>query len=225
MNQSPQTLKQKLSTGFWEHVGQFFLYVMAFFIPFSIAGEESAYALTALVWLILWIKKGRQVAPKSGLEWPLLILTLVLILASAFSPRPGESFYNLRKLFFIPAIYIVPAFVRTEKRLWRTVHLLLLMAGLTALYGIGKHLATHSLKVIATQSTTMTWGALSVFFVLFWAGLFVLIPARRWKLIYALGFIPQFVAQIFSYVRGSYLGVLTGLLVLGWVKSKSSFFI
>ncbi len=208
------------SAHLWEQAGQLFLYIMAFFIPFSIAGEETAYAFAALVWIGLWVKKRKVPASQSGLEWPLFALAIVLLVASVFSPRPGESFFNLRKLFFIPAIYIVPAFVRTEKRLRRTVHLLLLMAALTALYGIGKHLLTHSLKVIATQSTTMTWGALSVFFVLFWVGLLVLIPERRWKMVYALGFLPQFVAQVFSYVRGSYLGLLTGLLVLAWVKSK-----
>ncbi len=220
MNAAVHNLGQKLSGAFWDRLGQFFLYIMAFFIPFSIAGEESAYALTALVWLILWAKNRRVPAQKSGLEWPLLALILILVLASVFSQRSAESFYNLRKLFFIPAIYIVPAFVRTEKRLWRTVHLMLVLAVLTAVYGIGKHLITHSLKVIATQSTTMTWGALSVFFVLFWTGLLVFIPARRWKLVYAVGLVLQFVAQVFSYVRGSYLGVLTGLLILGWMKSK-----
>ena len=207
-------------SGLRDKIGMFLLYAMAFFVPFSIAGEESAYALLALVWLFIWGKNRKLPAYKTDLEIPLLVLVLVLIVASVFSIHPGESFYNLRKLFFIPLIYILPAFIRTKERLWRVVHLLLLMALLTALYGIVKYLVGSLAKVIATQSTTMTWGALSVFFVIFWVGLLVGIPQKKWKILYALGALPQLVAQVFSYVRGSYLGLLTGLIVLGWIRSR-----
>ena len=213
-------VKPALPSGLWDKIGMFFLYMMALFIPFSIAGEESAYALLALVWLLVWIKNRKLPAYKTELERPLLVLVLVLIVASVFSIHSAESFYNLRKLFFIPLIYILPAFIRKKDRLWRVVHLLLLMALLTALYGIIKYLVTSWTKVIATQSTTMTWGALSVFFVLFWVGLLVGIPQKKWKILYALAVLPQLVAQVFSYVRGSYLGLLTGLIVLGWIRSR-----
>lgn len=209
-----------MPSGLADKIGMFFLYAMAFFIPFSIAGEESAYGLLAMLWLFVWVKNRKLPAYKTELEVPLLVLILILLVASIFSIHPGESFYNLRKLFFIPLIYILPAFIRTKNRLWRVVHLLLLMALLTALYGIVKYAVTSWAKVIATQSTTMTWGALSVFFVLFWFGLLVGIPQKKWKLFYALGALPQLVAQVFSYVRGSYLGLLTGLIVLGWIRSR-----
>jgi len=212
--------KPVLPSNVWDKIGLFFLYVMAFFIPFSIAGEESAYALLALVWLFVWAKNRKLPAFKTELERPLLVLVLILIVASVFSIHPAESFYNLRKLFFIPLIYILPAFIRTKERLWRVVHIMLLMALLTAGYGIVKYLVTSWTKVIATQSTTMTWGALSVFFVLFWVGLLVGIPSKKWKVAYALAALPQLVAQVFSYVRGSYLGLLTGLIVLGWIRSR-----
>ena len=219
VNRSSEATPQ-MPSGLAEKIGMFFLYAMAFFIPFSIAGEESAYVLMALVWLFVWVKNRKIPTYKSDLEIPLLALVLVLIAASIFSIHPGESFYNLRKLLFIPIIYILPAFIGTKRKLWHVVHLLLLMAVLTALYGIVKYAVTSWAKVIATQSTTMTWGALSMFFVLFWVGLLVMIPQRRWRIVYALGVIPQLVAQVFSYVRGSYLGLLTGLIVLGWVRSR-----
>ncbi len=220
MARSLVNAKPLMPSGLADKTGMFFLYVMAFFIPFSIAGEESAYALFAIIWLFVWAKNRKLPAYKTELEIPLLVLVLILIAASIFSIHPGESFYNLRKLFFIPLIYILPAFIRTKDRLWRVVHLLLLMAFLTALYGIVKYAVTSWTKVIATQSTTMTWGALSVFFVLFWVGLLVGIPQKKWKLLYALGVLPQLVAQVFSYVRGSYVGLLTGLIVLGWIRSR-----
>ena len=220
MSTQSQMISDKVPTGFLDKLGMLFLYSMAFFIPFSIAGEEISYGLAALIWFIVGFKNRKLPVSKTLLEIPLLALVIVLIAASIFSLRPGESFYNLRKLFFIPAIYILPAFIQSRKRLWQIVHLMLLMAFLTALYGLVKYAVTNLGKVIAAESTTMTWGALSVFFVLFWAGLLVGIPKTRWKIIYGVGVLAQGIAQVFSYVRGSYLGLLTGLIVFGWVRSK-----
>ncbi|RKY80204.1 hypothetical protein DRQ12_01800 [candidate division KSB1 bacterium] len=201
----------------------FFIFCLAAFIPFSIAGSEISYGGALLCWLLKGILTKKWNFQRTGFDLPFATLIVVGLLASAFSEKSAESFYNLRKFLLIPILYLIPAQVSSQKQLHQLVHVLIFFALGTAVFGIGKFLLTSWQKVIATQSTTMTWGALSVFFVLFWIGLFLFGGKNKQRWLYAIGFVPQFVALLFSYVRGAYLGTLGGFIVFAWLKSKRIF--
>ncbi|HDL18452.1 MAG TPA: hypothetical protein ENH29_05310 [Bacteroidetes bacterium] len=198
----------------------YFLYLFAAFLSISIAGTQISYTFSLLLFLVLLGKKKIDFWGNRAITLPVLSLFVVAVLATIFSLSPADSLYNLRKFLLIPIVFLIPGLIKTKKELIVLVAVFLGTAFLMALFGTGKYLYTSWNKVIATQSTTMTWGAMSLFFVLGWASLFAVLKDFRFRIISVAALIPQIAALILSYVRGSYLGMLAGLLVIGFLKQK-----
>jgi putative inorganic carbon (HCO3(-)) transporter len=187
---------------------------------FTIAGSQISLGFALVTWLASMALSRNWTVKRTGLELSLMAFILVCILASIFSVRPLESFVNLKNLFLIPILFVVGNTLRTEKRLIIALDVFVAFAAIFSVVGIVLFAIEATLKSMATQSTSMTWGAMSVFFVAMTsAGAFFGAGGVR-RILYGLALIVQTASLMLSYVRGSYVGLVATLLVLAWLKSK-----
>ncbi len=114
------------------------LLVLVFFIPYSSAMTQGCLIVLLLAWLIkrtLILKStpNQKIAvsyffPSHGLQWPLLVLTALIIFTIPFS---FDSALSLKKFFsrFVQQIflmYCVAEIINTPKRLYQVLAMLLL---------------------------------------------------------------------------------------------------
>ncbi len=197
----------------------FVLFAFAAFVCFSIAGSHiSLGLLVTCVALHVWQSRRRlhhstQIA--LGFEWPLAIFVIACLISTALSDLPWESFRNLKNLLTILGAYAVAFSLRTHPE-WRKPALWIFISTATAaaLWGLIKFKLGLTEKVMSTQSTTMTWGAMSAMFIVITlaAAFFTTTARERWST--RAFFIPQLFALFLSLVRGAYVGFAAGVLYL-----------
>ena len=188
------------------------LCLFAAFSFFSIAGTQIALGLAFLIYLARHFRAKSISGQKCGLELLLAGLFIWALLSSAFSVRPAESFIHLKHLLLIATIYLLADQTRSKQSIRIFVGVWLASAAIISLVGLLRYLAQDTLKVMATQSTTMTWAAMlvpatTVSFVL----LFALPASSKIKSLLAIAAVLQLIALFYSFVRGAYLGFFAGV--------------
>ncbi|MDZ7266143.1 MAG: O-antigen ligase family protein [candidate division KSB1 bacterium] len=196
----------------------FALFALAAFVNFSIAGAHMSLGLLTLTLVLQFVRRGTHgtwTALTLGFEWPLLAFTLACVLATVLSETPAESLRNLRHLLTVLGAYGVAHSLRHHPG-WRRPLLwtFVAVAAGTAGYGLLRFLLGAHVKVMATQSTTMTWGALAAMFALIATQVALAAPSRRERGLAMLALLPQLPALLFSMVRGAYVGYAAGVLYL-----------
>lgn len=194
----------------------FTLFAFAAFVCFSIAGAHiSLGLLTISVALHIWQTRRKNIHATIiplGFERPIAIFILLCLISTMLSHLPWESFRNLKNLLTILGVYTVAYSLRTHPE-WRlpTLWIFLTSATAAALWGLIKFGIGRTEKVMSTQSTTMTWGAMSAMFIFMtiYAAGFAATTRERWSArIYLL---PQVSALFLSLVRGAYVGFAAGV--------------
>ncbi len=150
-----------------------------------------------------------------GWEWPLAIFVAACLISTALSDLPWASFRNLKNLLTILGAYTVAYSLRMHPE-WRkpALWIFILSATGAALWGLIEFGLGLAPKVMSTQSTTMTWGAMSAMFILITlsAAGFTATARERWTA--RMFFIPQIFALFLSLVRGAYVGFAAGVFYL-----------
>lgn len=194
----------------------FALFAFAAFVCFSIAGSHiSLGLLTLCVFASHYFEQHRFKTLALGWELPLAVFIVACLVASALSDLPWQSFRNLKNLLTILGAYAVAFSLRTHPE-WRkpALWVFIFTATAAALWGLIKFGLGLTEKVMSTQSTTMTWGAMSAMFILItlFAASFFDKARERWAA--RAFFIPQLFALLLSLVRGAYVGFVAGVLYL-----------
>jgi O-antigen ligase len=195
------------------------LYIFAVFSFVSIAGTQIALGLAFILWIFRHAA-GRSLSDqKTGLEWLLVAVFAWAIVTSYFSPRSLESFIHLKHLLLISIVFILAdqthpqSFIKNFSFVW------IAAATLLSVIGIFRYLGQDTLKVMATQSTTMTWAAMLVPIATITVAMFFFLPAsRRGKWLLGAAAIIQVVALFYSFVRGAYVGLLAGVGLILFIR-------
>ena len=187
---------------------------------FTIAGSQTSLGLAYLTYLAGMAVSRNWNVKRTGLELSLSVFVVICVLATIFSLRPHESFINLKNLLLIPILFVVGDTLRTERRLLLALDVFVAFATIFSAVGIVLFAFDITRKSMATQSTSMTWGAMSVFFVAITAAVIFFGDRGIRRKLYALALLPQLASLMLSYVRGSYLGLMAALVVLSWLKNK-----
>lgn len=192
----------------------FVLFAFAAFVCFSIAGSHISLGLLTLCLILRsHFTKASVKILMLGWELPLAFFIGACLISTALSEQPWASFQNLKNLLTILGAYAVALSLRAYPE-WRKPVLWVFISTATAaaIWGLIKFKLGLTEKVMSTQSTTMTWGAMSAMFILittFVAG-FAATPRERWSALFF--FIPQLFALFLSLVRGAYVGFAAGVL-------------
>ncbi|MFZ5516355.1 MAG: O-antigen ligase family protein [Candidatus Zhuqueibacterota bacterium] len=200
------------------------LYILILiFIAFSlisIAGTHITLGLIALVWLAQMILSRQMTIEKTSLEIAFGIFVLALLVASAFSAQPRESFINLKNVLLISVVYIVSSNLLRQREIITAIDVFVGVATVMAAIGLLSTDILGGKRVMGFKSTTMTWGAMSAIFTSITGSLFLFVKNSKKRWLYLGAFVIQFVSMLFSYVRGSWLGFLASVLILILVKNK-----
>jgi O-antigen ligase len=209
-----------LATAGLHRLHAFSLFAFASCVSFSIAGAHISLALLTLCVTVQGARgKGQKDAEPPrfslGIEWPIIVFVLLGLISTALSESPFESFRNLRHLLTILGAYAVALSLRWHPE-WRRPVLwtFIAVATVAAVYGLGKFALGYSGKVLSTQATTMTWGALSVMFMAVTLQMALAAPLRRDRWLARGLIIPQTFAMLLSLVRGAYVGFAAGAMYL-----------
>lgn len=200
---------------FLERLQIFSLFTFVVTSTFSIAGAHLSLGLLAIVILLRSWRERRWLLSKTGFEWPIVAFLVACLLSSLFSEVPLTSLKHLKHLLLISAVFLMGASLRDWPDLrWPLVWTFMGSASAAALYGLGKFALGFSSKVQSTQSTTMTWGALSVMFMAVTLQIALASPTRHHRWLARMLFIPQIFAMLLSFVRGAYVGFAASVIYL-----------
>ncbi len=215
---SAENLPQRASFNWLQRTQAFALFAFAAFVCFSIAGSHISLGLLTLcvaLQIVQAHRKERELSFALGIEWPLAAFVIVCLISTLLSDRPWDSFRNLKNLLTILGAYTV-AFTLRAYPAWRKPTLWIFMISATgaALWGLLEFALGLSPKVMSTQSTTMTWGAMSAMFILITLFAATHLPTSRERWSARAFFLPQLAALFLSLVRGAYLGFIAGAFYL-----------
>jgi O-antigen ligase len=190
------------------------------FAPLSIAATQISLGLAIAVWGIKMAMKRRWEVVATPIEPPLWTFVAVALTASVVSIQPLESFVRLKHLLLLSLLYLILGRVQNERRLHRLAFVLIGSASAASAWGLARFLSGDTMKVLATQSTTMTFGAMTVMTATLTAS-YLLFGQFRWgRILFALALGVQVAALSLSYVRGAYLGFAAGLFLLAALKRR-----
>lgn len=205
----------------------FCLFAFSAFVCFAIAGAHISLGLLALCTILQILRKDHATAAtgfrlklrvsevRLGFELPFAAFLLACLISSGLSHDPLGSILHLKNLTTIIGAYAVAYALRTHLE-WRkpALWIFLITATLASVWGLGKYAFGMTIKVQSTQSTTMTWGAMSAMFLLITLSTAFSAAEIRWRWWGRACCVPQFFALLLSLVRGAYLGFAAGVAYL-----------
>ncbi|MFQ5631105.1 MAG: O-antigen ligase family protein [bacterium] len=209
-----------------------FLYLFAAFSFVSIAGTQIALGVAFILWIIRHLTQKSFLGQKTGLEWLIIAVFAWALLGTFISPRPMESFVHLKHLLLIIVVFLLadrtlgifvnpdrvsnPVRVRFAEKF---LYIWISTATLLSLVGIIRYLSQDTLKVMATQSTTMTWAAMLAPVTTITVAILLFLPtSRKEKWLWGAAAAIQIIALFYSFVRGAYLGLIAGVGVILLVR-------
>jgi O-antigen ligase len=196
------------------------LLALAVALPLSIAGTEISLGVATLAWLSTRPWARPQAPWVRPLAWATLGLAAAWLLASATSATPVASFVNARKLWSIVLVFVLADRLRDPARARRFVTWTLAAGTVTCAIGLAVFALRHARgewqePLRGVFSTAMTTGNVLATLVLA-ATAFVLFArgaeSRRWFDRAASA--TLLASLLLTFRRGSYLGLLTGTIVL-----------
>jgi O-antigen ligase len=205
---------------FLDRVLTILVYAFVAFSLISIAGTHITLGILVVVWMARMVLGREWLIRRTPLDLAFLLFLVAFLIATVFSLRPTGSLMNLKNVLLIAVVYLVAFNLRSRDEVLRAADILVFTAACMAVLGIVIKIAAGRERVMALQSTTMTWGAMSAIFVLITTSLVLFGPKGRKRALYIAAWLVQFVSMLFTYVRGAWLGFAAGFLVLALLKSK-----
>lgn len=215
---------QSLRQVTFDKVIEFLLYIFTIFLIRSIAGTQITLGLLIIVWLTKMIVKREFTIQKTGVELAFLVFIITLIISTIFSLEPQASFFHLKNMLLITVVYIVFNNIHQKPTLVRVIDLFIIVSVIIAIWGLLSTDFMGGKRVAAFKSTTMTWGAMSTIFTIVTLSLALFSGLGRKQLLYGVAFLIQFTSLIFSWVRGAWVALVVGIIILSFVKNKKLIF-
>jgi len=186
---------------------------------FTIAGSQTAFGLTIVLWIFFRLR-GRTPAPRrTMLDAPLALFVAASLAAALFSAKRLESLTHLKNLLLINVVY-VSAYLAGDPKLRRRLFTLLLVSGAgSAIYGIVLYLLGRGHGTLGRThgsfSTAMTYGGiLLVLSSLFVAEAVGPRASLRLRIASGLAALATVAALFYSFTRSSWVGAFVSVVVI-----------
>ncbi|MDP8224956.1 MAG: O-antigen ligase family protein [Candidatus Lernaella stagnicola] len=210
-----------------------FLYVFAFFLPFSISGSQAVLAVLVLAVFARAVLRRRLGFRPGPVGWVIVAMVAWAVLAAPFSLHPEGAASRLAKYWIWLSYFVVLAALPSREVLVRAWKVLAATGGVVALYGIAQHLVgnavllpfmppeqlpvttTGAVQAVGLFDHHLTYGNSLALTLLLAAGLIA--AGRVWRdriwLACCLGTMSM--ALLWSYARSAWVGLLAGLIAFG----------
>ncbi len=198
----------------------FFICLFVAFSLISIAGTQISLTLVVLLWIGQMIQERKWLIVSTPMDYAFLFLVIAFILSTIFSVQPLASLKNLKNPLLFIIVYALTANLRQEKNIERSIVVFIVTATLVSGISLVSTQIMAGKKVMGLQSTTMTWGAMSVLFSTMTVGQILFGEAGKKRWLYILALAIQLPAMLFSYVRGAWIGFMAAMVFLIVVKNK-----
>jgi len=198
---------------------QLILAAAVFCSTFTIAGTQTAFGLTIILWIFFLLRGGAPAPRRTMLDAPLALFVAASLAAALFSARRLESLAHLKNLLLMSVVYIV-AFLAGDPKLRRRLFALLLVSGAgSAIYGIVLYLLGRGHGTLGRThgsfSTAMTYGGiLLILSTLFLAEAVGSRASLRLRIASGLASLAAVVALFYTFTRSSWVGALVSALVI-----------
>ena len=199
-----------------------FLVIAVVGISFSVAVSSIAMGTAIVLWAYELAASKGTTFPKTSLNLFFLFYIIAEIVATVFSVEPAASFVNMKRLFLIAIVYLVPLSLDTELKLKGTLSLLIGVAALLSLMeifsltSIGGHFSRVSLF-----QYFLTEGGIKMILLLLVCS-FIIHPftPKFWRILASVSAVPLLVGLVLTQTRSSWLGFIAGIATMGILKNK-----
>lgn len=217
------------------------LYGFILFLPCSIAFTQMCLGLLALTHLVEAGLTRNFRFPHTPLNWPLFGYIAVMLVTTMFSHNVPKSIRASKGLLVIATFYLFYMYVKDVAQAKRFAGLLILFVSITAFYGIVQHFLevdlfrisrpisflkhinndlTAPVRIPGFFSTYMTFsGQLAMTIPIIFACLLCLKGISK-KLLLTISLILTGLAIIWTYTRSAWIGAISALTLLGYMKEK-----
>jgi O-antigen ligase len=189
-------------------------------ISISIAAASLAFGAMLIVMAVWMVREKRWIVPPTPLDWFFLAYCVIELVTAACAVYPADAFHNAKRLLLISVVYAAVLSFDTRERIRRGVLILMGVVALLSLFEIGAFFAEHKDRLNIFQSY-MTAGGLKMMSSL------LIIPflinkstPKREKLLLAVFLLPIFCALMLTNTRSSWLGFVTGGVIIAIVQSR-----
>jgi O-antigen ligase len=212
-----------------------FLFLFAFWSPISVTGAEASISLALLFWLVKMTLEGKLEVVKNPLNLP---VASFLVIAGVGALLGTDARYSLKAysgLCWMTMFFLVATNVNDERRFKRLIGVLVLIVTIAGAYAIFQHFSRAdflgNLKYLRKSlgrspgffNSPQTFGnyLLLAFPLVLGLSFYGNQKEKRW---FQLSTVPLLAGILFSYVRGVWIGVVCGLLVMGMLRSRKFLF-
>ncbi len=204
-----------------------FLLMFLLCSSFSIALEQIGYFVALILWIGKMVYYKKNEFPQTELDYYFFAYILAETLSATFAyNKPVAFLYLQRRVLIIPIIYTLLGNSRSRKDV-QTLFLALILSALGVALWQSKDLLFHLSDFLRFQRRLgefqiyMTAGGIMMIIGLLL--LPILLHAKtpkkiRWTV--ALALIPVLINLFFTFTRSSWLGLIAGIVVIGFVRTK-----
>ncbi len=211
---SPQVTALSLSM---ERIAHWSIPFFALVAVASISMQNIIY-LGLAAWVVWLVLSKRAFFIKTPINWPLILLGLVLIASSLWEGRLNSSLFGIRKVGLMLIFFMTANVIRHPLKAERALNLFLAGAGICAAWSIVSHLlGWDGGRAHSFSGDYMAAGGMYMLSLVISASLFLYSKeARQWRYL-GLSLLLT-LALVFTYTRSSWIGAAMALLVIGALK-------
>lgn len=216
------------------------LYALALFLPFSISGSQISLSVLIVLLAVHLLRQRRWPKPKDAAGWLILILCGWIFIAAPFSLFPDITWPRLAKLWIWFTYFVVLASLADRTILVRALRILVVAAGVVAIYGIAQHFFGDAVPRFLVPSVKLwqktggyyhavglfdhhlTYGNSLIIVIMLGLGLWFASTGWRWRVCLGLALFLSSLALVWSYARSAWVGLAAGLLVFGGLKGRKA---
>jgi O-antigen ligase len=209
-----------------------FLILFVFWSPISITGAQIAVSFALLFWVVRMfvIKKFRLV--RTSLNIPIAAFLVAVAIGVIRAVDFRHSLKGYMTLGWISIFFLVVNNVKDVTQFKKLVRMVILIATIAGAYGIFQHLTRidffGNVKYVHKAfgrspgffNSPQTFGNYILLVLPIVIGLSYYTNSKKEKQLLVLSSLIILTAIIFSYVRGAWLGLIGGLILMAVLKSK-----
>jgi len=189
-------------------------------IMVSMALSSIAFAVAAILFVLLIATRGKDTIQTSGMEYPFLIWVTAVLLMLVFAQYPVSALQSAKRVLLISIVYFIPVTCATQRSFRVFVLVFAAVSGLYSLLGVVVYYV-QDLDRLGFFQHYMTAGGIRMMLLLFFLPmLFHPSIARSDRLIIAVSMVFTLFALILTQTRSSWLGFAAGVVFLGVVRYR-----
>ena len=200
----------------------FFTLISVAVINFSVAISSIAMG-AAIFFSIIYLLQGKYFTKiKTKLDVYFLAYLIVEIISTIFSVEPAHSVLNVKRIILISIVYLMMLSMMNEAYLRRALIIVVICASLVSfaeLFSL-KWVDGHLARLSQFQYFTTEGGIKMFFILLVFPFLVHNLTPLKYKIYFSIALIPLIVALVLTQTRSSWLGLIGGIITIGFFQKK-----